>query len=162
MATNALCPCHSNQPYATCCEPFHLAKATAPTPEAMMRSRYAAFAKKLVPYLYETFHSTHEDRALPRAEVLRALRQASDGYRYMGLRIVQSRENEDSTVGWVLFVAKLFERGSDRSFVELSEFRREDGAWRYVDGRTAPLTMLKSKLDELTIDNFPVKSTRAS
>jgi uncharacterized protein YchJ len=38
----------------------------------------------------------------------------------------------------VLFDARIFERGQDRSFAELSTFVREDGAWRYASGKALP------------------------
>jgi SEC-C motif-containing protein len=128
----------------------------------MMRSRYAAFALKLVPYLYETFHSEHEDRKLPRNEVMRGLRDAAEGFRYMGLRILDTREDDERGEAQVLFYARLFERGHDRSFVELSEFRREGGGWRYLRGYTVPIGLVRERLDGMTIDTFPGKKERAS
>lgn len=122
-----------------------------------MRSRYSAFALKLVPYLYETFHSEHEDRKLPKAEVMRGLRDAAESFRYMGLRILSTSEDEAKGEAKVLFHARLFERGQDRSFVELSTFRKEDGAWKYVDGVTVPFALVKAEVDAMTIENFPGK-----
>jgi SEC-C motif-containing protein len=119
-----------------------------------MRSRYAAFALKLVPYLYDTMHSEFEDRKRPRNEVLRGLRNASESFRYVGLKILEAQTDADDQRGWVLFHARLFERARDRSFVELSEFRREAGQWKYYLGHTTPHTLIKSKLDTLTIDSF--------
>jgi GNAT superfamily N-acetyltransferase len=42
----------------------------------------------------------------------------------------------------VLFHARIFERGEDRSFSELSTFVREDGAWRYASGVSLPAAEL--------------------
>lgn len=119
-----------------------------------MRSRYSAFARRLLPYLYDTMHSEFEDRKRPRAEVMRGLRDASENFRYLGLRIMESQTESDDQRGWVLFHARLFERAKDRSFVELSEFRREGGEWKYFLGHTAPIAIVKAKLDTLTIENF--------
>ena len=41
------CPCHSGLRYAACCGPLHEGAREADTPEALMRSRYAAFARGL-------------------------------------------------------------------------------------------------------------------
>ncbi|MCU1437526.1 MAG: motif domain protein, partial [Naasia sp.] len=49
------CPCGSGQPYAECCEPLHLGAAAA-TAEALMRSRYSAFALGLPDYVRSTWH----------------------------------------------------------------------------------------------------------
>ena len=126
------CPCHSGNPYGSCCEPLHLRAVIAPSPERLMRSRYSAFALKLIPYLYETMHGECDDRKRVRAEVMRGLRDASDSFRYLGLKIIEAQIDPNDQLGWVLFHARLFERGTDRSFVELSEFRREGGEWRCV------------------------------
>jgi SEC-C motif-containing protein len=161
MVAPRQCPCHSGQQYEACCAPYHQKKQEPATPEQMMRSRYSAFALKLVPYLYDTFHSSHEDRKLPRNEVMRGLRDAAEGFRYMGLQILDTRTDEANGVAWVLFNARLFERGQNRSFVELSTFKKEDGGWRYSDGVTVPLSLVKDTVDTLTIDTFPKKKGAA-
>ncbi|MBW8848652.1 MAG: hypothetical protein JF607_27295, partial [Burkholderiales bacterium] len=55
------CPCGHPQLYAACCGRWHAAHAqsgtlTAPTPEALMRSRYSAFVLDLRPYLLASWH----------------------------------------------------------------------------------------------------------
>ena len=126
-----------------------------------MRSRYAAFALKLIPYLYETFHSEHEDRKLPKGDGRRGLRDAAESFRYMGLRILDAREDAEKGEARVLFHARLFERGQDRSFIELSTFRREDGGWKDVDGVTVPFGLVKHEVDAMTIDTYPGKKGAA-
>ena len=50
------CPC-GNGVYQACCQPFHLHTGLAPTAEALMRSRYSAFALGgLGDYLLQTWH----------------------------------------------------------------------------------------------------------
>lgn len=100
----------------------------APTAVALMRSRYSAFALGLGDYLVDTLASDHQDRSMPRAELVLALRRAKDRQRFMGLTILEATDDE------VRFFAKVFERGQDRSFTELSKFVREDGQWRYASG----------------------------
>ena len=48
----------------------------------------------------------------------------------------------EGDVGEVLFHARIFERGKDRSFVELSTFRREGGLWKYESGVLLPASKL--------------------
>src|SRR4051794_32459438 len=55
------CPCHSGLRYGACCGPFHEGAEAAATPEALMRSRYAAFSLGLGAYLVRTLHSSHAD-----------------------------------------------------------------------------------------------------
>jgi SEC-C motif-containing protein len=135
-----------------CCAQFHRGERAAPTPEALMRSRYAAFALGLGEYLVDTLSAEHADRAHPRSELVRAYGRARDKQRFMGLRIVDASESSD--VGEVLFVARIFERGADRSFAELSQFVREAGGWRYADGTMVPRERLPASLDELTRASF--------
>ena len=45
------CPCRKKSEtttYAECCELYHLGTVMPPTPQVLMRSRYAAFALQLV------------------------------------------------------------------------------------------------------------------
>jgi SEC-C motif-containing protein len=124
------CPCHSGLRYAACCKPLHQGQREAETPEALMRSRYSAFALGLGAYLLKTLAADHPDRADPEAE--RALARARAAQRFLGLTILEASAEGDR--GVVLFRARIFERGVDRSFAERSRFRREGGAWRYEGG----------------------------
>jgi len=48
------CYCCSGKLFSDCCEPFILKKQLAPTAEALMRSRYSAYATHQADYLVET------------------------------------------------------------------------------------------------------------
>jgi SEC-C motif-containing protein len=98
-----------------------------------MRSRYSAFALGLVDYLTDTLSSDHPERADP--DNARAIAQARAGHRFLGLTILDATAEGDR--GTVLFRARIFARGVDRSFTERSRFRREHGAWRYEGGDIA-------------------------
>jgi len=117
-----------------------------------MRSRYAAFALGLGGYLIDTLAWDHPERALPREALARELGRTHETQKFLGLRIVETSSNGDE--GEVLFVARIFERGRDLSFAELSRFVREDGAWRYASGRMAERTKLPADLDDVTRDVF--------
>ncbi|MFN3020925.1 YchJ family protein [Chryseobacterium sp. TY3] len=49
-----ICPCCSGKTYEACCQPFHKGDKAAPTAEALMRSRFSAFAIPNADYLWET------------------------------------------------------------------------------------------------------------
>lgn len=51
------CPCGRGEVYGECCGPLH-GGAPAPTAERLMRSRYAAFALGLEPYLRSSWHAS--------------------------------------------------------------------------------------------------------
>lgn len=55
-----------------------------------------------------------------------------DAQRFLGLTILASQVEGDH--GEVLFHARIFERGIDRSFTERSRFRKEALGWRYAGG----------------------------
>lgn len=48
------CPCCSGKTYEECCQPFHKGDKTPPTAEALIRSRFSAFAIPNADYLWET------------------------------------------------------------------------------------------------------------
>ena len=126
------CPCFSGLRYAVCCGPLHDGTRSAATPEALMRSRYAAFARGLGGYLVDTLSADHPDRAEDCAALVVGLSRAKDTQRFLGLEILES--HVDGNRGDVTFHARVFERGVDRSFTERSSFVKEDGAWRYASG----------------------------
>jgi len=105
-----------------------------------MRSRYSAFALKEVDYLWRTLHPQHPDRSRPEEEVKRELRQSASTFKYTGLRILDAEGPDAGGRARVLFHARLFEKGKDRSFLEASLFLHDGTGWRYVSGvpRSAP------------------------
>jgi SEC-C motif-containing protein len=124
-----------------------------------MRSRFAAFALGLGAYLVDTLAADHEDRTLPRDALVRELGRVKDRQRFLDLTLVFASAEGDR--GEVLFHARVFERGQDRSFAELSSFVREgDGAWRYARGVLLPAAELPCAASELTRAAF-VEATRA-
>ena len=56
--------------------------------------------------------------------------------------------------GRTRFVARIFEKGRDRSFVELSHFVREDGRWRYASGILLPADRLPRDPGTMRRDEF--------
>ena len=94
-----------------------------------MRSRYSAFALGEVEYLAKTLCKDHPDRT---EDAAADYRRAREHRRFLDLCIMHA--SSDGDVGEVLFYARIFERGVDYSFVELSGFVKEDGAWKYASG----------------------------
>jgi SEC-C motif-containing protein len=123
------CPCHSKKRYAECCGPLHKGTRKAATPEELMRSRYSAFALGHVDYLAKTLCKDHPDKTDDAAS---EYKKARENRRFLDLCIMHT--SMDGDVGEVLFYARIFERGVDYSFVELSGFVKEDGDWKYASG----------------------------
>jgi SEC-C motif-containing protein len=118
-----------------------------------MRSRFSAFALGLGSYLVDTLASTHPDRALPGEALARELSRVRGTQRFTGLWILHATGGEAER-GQVLFHARVFEGGRDRSFVELSDFVREDGAWRYASGVIAAAKLFGDEVSSLTPATF--------
>ena len=112
-----------------------------------MRARYAAFARGEVDYLAKTLSADHPDRTDTSAD---EYRRARENQRFLDLCILHT--STDGDVGEVLFYARIFERGQDCSFVELSAFVREDGAWRYASGLLVPTDQLPADPKAMTRD----------
>lgn len=119
------CPCGSGHPYEVCCEPYHLG-AAAPTADALMRSRYSAFARGLAPYLLRTWHPETRPAEL----------DLDDGMTWRALQLVDVvRGGADDAEGVVEFRASFRDAsGAVGRLHERSRFARVDGRWTYVDG----------------------------
>ena len=155
MPSTDTCPCGSGLAYKACCAPLHRGSREAPDAESLMRSRYAAYVKKEIPYLIKTLHPSHEDRALPEAQLLTLLAEAAREQRYMGLAILDRRGPDAGGIAEVLFHARVFQRGKDFSFVERSEFAHDGTGWRYLRGDTVPVNKIASDPRTLTLATFP-------
>lgn len=97
-----------------------------------MRSRYTAYSLGMCAYLWQTLAREHPDKQRAESAFVGALTQALDAQRFAGLRVLE--HSADADPGWVLFYARVYVRGADHSFAELSRFVREDGRWRYASG----------------------------
>ena len=117
-----------------------------------MRSRYAAFALGLGEYLARTLATTHKDLALPHPELVLQLSRTREHQRFAGLRILHTASNEQR--GEVLFFARIYVRGADHSFAELSQFVREGDGWRYAEGQLLEKTKLPADVSALTRVEF--------
>ena len=121
---NTPCPCGSKAAYAECCQPLHHGEAAA-TPEALMRSRYAAFVGNLPDYLRATWHPSTRPGSL-------SLEDSPD---WTALKILGSTENQAQ--GTVHFRA-VYRLAQGFGFLEeRSDFLKEDDRWYYLQGETS-------------------------
>jgi len=112
-----LCPCGLPAKYESCCGRYVGGSAPAPTPEALMRSRYTAYALRKIEYLIET----HRPRP---AEA--GVRAFAESVTFTGLTVLDARGDE------VEFEARFDESGRERILAERSRFEQGDGRWFYV------------------------------
>lgn len=145
------CPCGLGLPYAECCGRAHqrfaaTGKLTAPTAEALMRSRFAAFARlgeadpnhddgaaesaAMVAYLRATWAAEHRPSAADLTPT-----PAEPAARFTRLAVLSTQDGGPfQDRGVVEFVAVGEGEGGRFRLHETSRFRREGGAWVYVDG----------------------------
>jgi SEC-C motif-containing protein len=120
---NDQCPCGSGEAYDDCCGRFHRGEASAPTADALMRSRYSAFAVGNVGYLWETWHP----RTRPAQVIL------PEGGRWTRLDVLgRSGGGMFDTDGTVEFEAHYEIAGQIGVERQNSKFVRENKRWLYV------------------------------
>ena len=120
-----ICPCGTKLEYSKCCEPYILGKSPAPTPEAVMRSRYSAFVKGAVAYLKDSlapdarsdFNEKDTQMWIKNSE-------------WLGLEILSAKGDT------VEFVAKYKAQGKVLEHHEVSKFRQVGGRWYFADGES--------------------------
>lgn len=132
------CPCGSGKAFANCCSPIISGQEKAATPEALMRSRYSAFATGEAEFLTQSLHPEH--RHDHDADATKRWAENSD---WLGLEIVSSEAGDEE--GMVEFIATFKEKGIVRRHHEKSQFKKDGGDWYFVDGQVVPpATQVKS------------------
>lgn len=130
-----ICPCRQTMEdklaFSACCAPYIEQNAPAPTAEALMRSRYSAFAVEDIDYLERTLapEARHDfDR--------KAIAHWARHSQWLGLDILSTEDGQagDKT-GYVEFVAHFVNEGERLAHRERSLFRFDDadGRWYFVE-----------------------------
>lgn len=125
-----LCPCGSGRRFADCCGVYLSGGSQAlgaPTPEALMRSRYSAYACGDDAYVLATW--------APETRPTELFRPGEPRPKWVSLRILSSSVSSDGRTGEVEFLALARTSQGAVRMREHSRFRREpDGRWVYVEG----------------------------
>jgi SEC-C motif domain protein len=131
LPDSAECPCGSSKTYGTCCGQWHTGlQATpmrhAPTPEALMRSRYSAYVLQLGDYLLATWYGESSPGSIDFPPT-----------KWLGLEIKHSAMSGDA--GIVEFIARYRDStGRAGRLHETSRFVQQGEAdaarWFYIDG----------------------------
>jgi SEC-C motif domain protein len=119
-----VCPCGSGAAYAVCCGPVHDG-APAVTAEALMRSRYSAYARGRLDHVFRTWHPRTRPASV----------DPVPGLTWRGLEVllVEAGGAADDD-GVVEFRARFDQAGRAGEVHERSRFERRAGRWVYVDG----------------------------
>ena len=138
MTRISACPCRASEPvavaYDACCGQYHQGYTTgtrAPTAEALMRSRYSAYAlaisnntqgRAMLTYLHATWHPMTNPDDLEISPT-----------QWLGLELIDVQEAGDAAV--VEFAAHYKSSGLAGQMQETSRFVRDAQAgWLYIDG----------------------------
>ncbi|MBT3192598.1 MAG: YchJ family protein [Verrucomicrobia bacterium] len=125
------CPCGSEIAYNDCCAPIIKGKTLAPTAEALMRSRYTAYALGEIEHLGNTLDS--RGRETFDAE---SARQWAESAVWKGLEIVSvERGGAEDDGGVVEFIANYEVDEELLAHHERATFRKSGERWEFVDGR---------------------------
>lgn len=118
------CYCGNSVSFQDCCEPYIKGIKNTPTAEALMRSRYSAFATGAADYLVNTTHLSK--RRLHNKKDILAWSQAN---KWLKLEVLASTE---TTVTFKAYY--LDENLKAQVHYEHSTFKLENDKWFYVDG----------------------------
>ena len=126
MIIHPHCLCGSGIDYHQCCEPFHSGEKIPATAEALMRSRYTAYAMHNASYLQETWDFNK------RPEKIDFSRENID---WLRLEITDTKKGgiKDSK-GMVSFKAFYMQDGEEHVMNEISRFTRKRGATKEERG----------------------------
>ena len=124
-AMESECPCGTRTRYGACCGRMHSSATSAPTAEALMRSRYSAFAVGAMDYLLDTWHPDTRPLVL----------DPSPDHTWVGLEIIEvERGGMLDAEGIVDFVARYRVDAMAGELRERSSFTRYERRWVYVSG----------------------------
>lgn len=129
--TPEICPCGSQNPYDDCCRPLIDGAGKAETAEQLMRSRYTAYTKGIIPYLYESTHPGQRQ-----GYDHDGTREWAVNSEWHGLEIVSTRGGgPDEAMGEVEFKARYSGDGVEYVHHEVGRFRKMDGEWYFTEGK---------------------------
>lgn len=124
------CICQSGRDYNQCCEPYIEGSMHPATAELLMRSRYTAYAMGNIKYIKDTL-ALETRKGFDEKS---AKTWATDS-EWLGLKIISSKNGkENDSKGTVEFNATYRAQGKVVEHHEVSQFRKDNDRWYFVDG----------------------------
>ncbi|OHX13086.1 hypothetical protein BI347_05830 [Chromobacterium sphagni] len=128
---NTACPCGGADLSACCGRYLAPDGPPAPTAQALMRSRFSAYALGREDYLLATWHPSTRPQSLDLAEEAGVVK-------WIGLEVKRCEAGlHGDEAGTVEFVARYKVGGKAERLHEASRFVREDGRWYYLAGEVS-------------------------
>jgi SEC-C motif-containing protein len=135
-----VCPCGSGREYAQCCEPYITGVQKPSTAEALMRSRYSAYAEHSVDYIINSCIRKDRDDI-----DIKSTRDWSEKSTWLGLKIISTEKGGPAdTEGTVEFEASYEQNGLKDIHHETAKFKKVNDEWLYDEGTIVPKTIVRS------------------
>ncbi len=132
------CYCGSLKSFKNCCKDFLERTSYPSTAEQLMRSRYSAYCRKEVDYIFDT----HDPES--RKDSYADIEQWANSVEWVRLEILSANKGLDfDHLGTVHFKAYYIQNDKEQILEEKSNFRKEGEQWLYIEG----------------IHNFPAESS---
>jgi SEC-C motif domain protein len=134
MKEHDTCPCGSLLYFANCCQPILNKTCYAESAEALMRSRYSAYATQALDYIC--------DSMLPPAALQctrQQLQQWNQHNQWIRLKICD-HQAMCANQATICFLAIYLHQGETRFIYEKSLFQKIGEQWFYTDGKHLSLT----------------------
>ena len=123
------CPCDPTKNYTDCCEKAHKNIQNILTAEALMRSRYSAFALANIDYL----HKSHHTSTRPSEEENKEILEWTKSVEWIKLEIINTNKGTATDItGNVNFKAFFKENDKINFIKENSYFCKEQNHWVYL------------------------------
>lgn len=122
------CYCCSGLFFSNCCQPLLDNRIAAANCLQLMRSRYSAYCRKNIEYIFQTCHPDCRS-ANSKAQIT----EFANSVHFVGLTIVDWSANMASLSGSVSFAARYISNNKLETLTEQSRFLYSD-RWYYYDG----------------------------
>lgn len=125
-----VCYCCSGLAFDVCCKPFIDGIHTPKTAEALMRSRYSAYATLAVDYIIQTTHASTRKQYNAKS-----IREWAESSTWLKLEVLHAEGKESDLSGKVEFKAYFKDvDGINHVHHEFSNFVKENNFWFFVTG----------------------------
>lgn len=127
---NQPCPCGNKNNFSQCCGKYISGEMVPDTAETLMRSRYSAYTLANISYIQETMC---EDAAVDFDPV--SAQQWAKTIKWKRLKVLRTFPHDsDPNRYFVEFSAYYIASGRPQELHEISEFKRINGKWYYING----------------------------
>lgn len=134
------CLCGSQIAYELCCGLLHTGKNIALTAEALMRSRFTAYAMHKDHYLLQTWSVDSRPESIDFSK--------ETGI-WTHLDIISTKKGlAKDNKGIVEFKAYFTQNGEEQVMTEISRFIKKQGHWYYLDGRVKSISASKGPINQ--------------